>query len=86
MGGQCWKITAEVTPLLAWPDVPCSYLLGIRDLVVNPAWSRRVVPGVIGVQPTELDAGHSPFLAMPAVLAAILDELATRPAASSLSS
>jgi pimeloyl-ACP methyl ester carboxylesterase len=73
--GQCWKITSEVTPLSAWPAVPCAYVLGTRDPVINPAWSRRAAPAVLGVKAVELDAGHSPFLARPAVLAQILDEL-----------
>jgi pimeloyl-ACP methyl ester carboxylesterase len=75
MRGQQWKITNEVTPLKAWPAVPCSYLLGNHDVVINPAWSRRAAPAVLGVQPLEFDAGHAPFLAKPAVLAEILDEL-----------
>ena len=74
--GQCWKITTEVTPLAAWPAVPCAYVLGIRDPVINPAWSRRAAPAVLGVKAIEIDAGHSPFLAMPAVLAQLLDKLA----------
>jgi pimeloyl-ACP methyl ester carboxylesterase len=74
--GQCWKITGEITPLPAWPAVPCSYVLGTRDPVINPAWSRRAAPAVLGVKAVEIDAGHSPFLAMPAVLARTLDELA----------
>jgi hypothetical protein len=74
--GQCWKITREVTPLSAWPAVPCSYVLGTRDLVINPAWSRPSAPAVLGVTAMEMDAGHSPFLAMPTDLARILDTLA----------
>jgi pimeloyl-ACP methyl ester carboxylesterase len=77
--GQHWKINSEVTPLAAWPAVPCAYILGAHDPVINPAWSRRAVPGVIDVQPIEIDAGHSPFLAEPAVLADVLDQLAAAP-------
>ena len=58
--GQCWKITSEVTPLPAWPPAPCSYLLGTRDLVINPGWSRRAALAVLGVRAVEIDAGHSP--------------------------
>jgi len=74
--GQCWKITTEVTPLAAWPAVPCAYVLGIRDPVINPAWSRQAAPAVLGVKAIQIDAGHSRFLAMPAVLAQLLDKLA----------
>ncbi len=76
MRGQCWKITSEVTPLSAWPDVPCAYVLGARDVVINPAWSRRAAPSVLGVRPIEIDGGHSPFLAIPAALAQIFNDLA----------
>jgi pimeloyl-ACP methyl ester carboxylesterase len=74
--GQCWTITREMTPLATWPSVPCDYVLGTRDPVINPAWSRRAAPAVLGVKPIEIDAGHSPFLAQPSVLARLLDEVA----------
>ena len=74
--GQCWKITREVTPLAARPVVPCSYVLGTRDPVINPAWSRRTAPAVLGVKAIEISGGHSPFLAQPSVLAQLLDRLA----------
>ena len=77
--GQCWKITSEVTPLPAWPAAPCSYVLGARDPVISPAWSRRAALAVLGVKATEIDAGHSPFLATPAGMAQLLDELAADP-------
>jgi pimeloyl-ACP methyl ester carboxylesterase len=77
--GQCWKIASEVTPLPAWPAVPCSYVLGTCDPVISPAWSRRAAPAVLGVKAIEIDAGHSPFLATPTVMAQILDELAADP-------
>src|SRR6266581_2547268 len=65
--GQFWKITSEMSPLSAWPGLPCAYLLGSRDPVINPVWSRRAARRVLGVQPVELDVGHSPFLAAPAL-------------------
>lgn len=74
--GQCWKIISEVTPLSAWPGVPCASVFGSHDLVINPEWSRRAAPSILGVQPIEIDAGHSPFLATPAALAQLIDELA----------
>lgn len=36
-------------------------------------WSRRIAREVLGVEPLELDAGHSPFLSAPAALAEMLD-------------
>jgi alpha/beta hydrolase family protein len=70
--GQFWKITGEVTPLTAWPDLPCAFVLGSHDPVINPEWSRRAARSVLGVPPVEIDAGHSPFLAAPALLAQAL--------------
>lgn len=67
--GQFWKITRELTPLRSWPAVPCSAVIGARDLVINPAWSKRVTPGVLGISPIEIDCGHSPFFSAPALLA-----------------
>jgi pimeloyl-ACP methyl ester carboxylesterase len=79
--GQCWKITSEVTPLPAWPEVPCAYILGSSDPVINPVWSRQIVPSVLSAQPIEINGGHSPFLATPAALAQILDDVAAAAAA-----
>jgi pimeloyl-ACP methyl ester carboxylesterase len=73
--GQCPTITTEVTPLAAWPQVPCAYILGAHDPVINPVWSRQAAPSVLGVQPIEISGGHSPFLAIPAALAQILDDV-----------
>ena len=73
--GQFWKITSEMTPLSAWPGVPCAYLLGSHDPVINPVWSRRAARSVLGVQSVEIDAGHSPFLATPGLLAQALVEV-----------
>jgi pimeloyl-ACP methyl ester carboxylesterase len=67
--GQFWKITSELTPLRARPAVPCTAVIGSRDLVINPDWSRRVTPRVLGVSPIEIDCGHSPFFSAPALLA-----------------
>jgi pimeloyl-ACP methyl ester carboxylesterase len=66
--GQAWAIAGERWSLDAWPDVPTTYVLGRHDTVIGPAWSRRIVPHALGVEPIELDAGHSPFLACPDVL------------------
>jgi hypothetical protein len=71
--GQFWTITQEVTPLKEWPSVPSLYFLGTQDPIVNPEWSRRVVPDVLGVAPIALAAGHSPFLSAPAALVDALE-------------
>lgn len=79
--GQFWKITSEVSPLSAWPGVPCAYVLGRRDPVINPVWARRAARSALGLEPIEIDAGHSPFLAAPAALAQVLSEASRDPGA-----
>jgi hypothetical protein len=74
--GQFWKITQEACPLRAWPDVPSTPLIGSHDPVINPDWSRRVTPTILGVNPIELDCGHSPFLSATSILAETLLALA----------
>jgi len=79
MRGQFWTITSEMSPLSAWPGTPCAYLLGAHDPVINPAWSRSAARTVLGVPPVELDVGHTPFLAAPALLARVLIDVSTDP-------
>jgi pimeloyl-ACP methyl ester carboxylesterase len=74
--GQCWKITQEVTPLDRWPDTPSTSVIGARDPVINPVWSRRAARSILGVDPVELATGHSPFLSAPDALASVLVSLA----------
>jgi pimeloyl-ACP methyl ester carboxylesterase len=62
----------ETTPLETWPEVESTYVLGARDHCVDPAWSRHAARERLGVQPIELDAGHSPFLTCPGELADLL--------------
>jgi pimeloyl-ACP methyl ester carboxylesterase len=69
---QHWRVTAERTPLEAWPDVPSTYLLCTEDQVIDGDWARRAVPTRLGVEPVPLPGDHSPFLARPAELADLL--------------
>ena len=60
-------------PLEAWPEVPCAYILGSEDTLINPAWSRRAARERLGVAPVEIEAGHSaPFAAPEAVADALM--------------
>lgn len=69
---QHWRLTAEPSPLTAWPDVPATYLHCAADQVIDDGWARRAVPELLGVEPVELPGDHSPFLARPAALADLL--------------
>lgn len=72
---QHWRISAEVTPLRAWPDVPSTYVRCGDDLVIDDDWARRAARERLGVEPVVLPGDHSPFLARPAELAELLTAL-----------
>ncbi len=52
------------------------YVVCARDAVIRPEWQRHLARDVLGVEPLELDAGHSPMLSHPQELAVLLDGLA----------
>lgn len=80
---QDWAISkwrpqrrTEQEPLLAeWPDVPQEYIVCSEDLVLNPEWQRKMALK-LGIKPTEIQDGHSPFLSRPRELAKLLVDLA----------
>lgn len=51
------------------------YIVCTRDAVIRPEWQRHLARDVLGVEPLELDAGHSPMLERPRELALLLDGL-----------
>ncbi len=65
----------EPCPLVAWPPAARAYVLARDDRAVSPAWSRSAARARLGVDPIELEGGHSPFLARPGELAGVLDRL-----------
>jgi len=54
------------------PDGPRAYIVCTRDAAIRPDWQRAVAREQLGVEPLELDAGHSPMLTHPRELAALL--------------
>jgi pimeloyl-ACP methyl ester carboxylesterase len=54
------------------------YIVCARDAVIRPEWQRHLARDVLGVEPIELEAGHSPMLERPRDLADILDQAARR--------
>jgi pimeloyl-ACP methyl ester carboxylesterase len=62
----------EVADFDVWPDVETVSITCADDRVVNPDWSDRIARERLGVEPIRLPGGHSPFLARPAALAAVL--------------
>jgi hypothetical protein len=53
-----------------------AYVVCTEDAAIRPDWQRFLARDVLGVEPFELDAGHSPMLERPGELAALLDSLA----------
>jgi len=51
------------------------YIVCARDGAIRPDWQRHLARDVLGVEPLELDAGHSPMLECPLELAQLLDGL-----------
>ena len=54
------------------PDVERVSIVGSLDRAIRPDWSRRAARELLGVEPVELEAAHSPMLSRPAELAALL--------------
>jgi alpha-beta hydrolase superfamily lysophospholipase len=47
-----------------------------RDRAIRPEWQAETARVMLGVEPVEIDAGHSPFVTHPRELAAILESFA----------
>jgi pimeloyl-ACP methyl ester carboxylesterase len=60
-------------PLAAWPDVPTRYLLCRNDRLFPARWVRQVVKRRLGIEPDEIDSGHTPALSRPKELARRLE-------------
>jgi pimeloyl-ACP methyl ester carboxylesterase len=65
-------LVSEITPLEAWPDVPCSYIVCHEDRTATPVWARRAAREQLGVEPIEIPGGHCPMFSRPAELAEVL--------------
>jgi pimeloyl-ACP methyl ester carboxylesterase len=52
------------------------YVVCTRDAAIRPDWQRHLARDVLGVEPLELEAGHSPMLERPRELAELLHSLA----------
>jgi pimeloyl-ACP methyl ester carboxylesterase len=58
----------EPWPLAGWPNVPTRYVLCRHDRIFPAAWVRRVVRDRLGINPDEIDSGHTPALSHPGEL------------------
>jgi pimeloyl-ACP methyl ester carboxylesterase len=69
---QHWAVRREVTPLVAWPQVPTTVLVCAADRVVDPDGVRARARELPGAELVELPGGHFPMLTRPAELAGII--------------
>jgi pimeloyl-ACP methyl ester carboxylesterase len=67
----------EPLPLTAWPDVPTRYVLCRNDRIFPQDWMRKVVRERLGIEPDELDCGHTPALSRPVELVDLLEAMRT---------
>ena len=58
----------ETTPLVTWPEVSSTYILGTKDRIISQVWARNAVPRRLGVAPLEVPTGHCPQNSQPALL------------------
>jgi hypothetical protein len=72
---QSYRPMNELTPLTEWPDVALAYIVCRDDRAVNPDWARLAVRERLGIEPVEIDGGHSPFITRPMELAALIDSI-----------
>lgn len=71
---QQWRVTAEPSPLTAWPAVPGTYVLCREDRIIDPEWARAAAARR-GLDLVELPGDHCPFLSRPVDLAALLTRI-----------
>jgi pimeloyl-ACP methyl ester carboxylesterase len=72
---QARKPVSDPSPLTALPDVERTFVVCSSDYAIPPDFQRRMAREELGVEPVELDTGHSPMLTLPRELAALLDSL-----------
>jgi pimeloyl-ACP methyl ester carboxylesterase len=62
----------ERCPLDRLPELPTSYVVCRDDRMVSARWARNAARDRLGIDPIEIEGGHSPFLSRPRELAGLL--------------
>ena len=65
----------RAVPSWAWPDVPAAAILCRHDRLFPVAWLRQVVRHRLGIEPEEIDGGHTPGLSHPIELTNVLEHI-----------
>ena len=63
----------EPWPLPAWPSVPTHFIVCRNDRFFEADWLRGVVRDRLGIQPDEIDSGHTPALSHPTELVELME-------------
>jgi len=72
---QSGTTSAEEFPLAAWPDVPTAAVVCRNDRLFTIAWLRQVIRQRLGVEPHEIESGHTPALSHPVELTDLLERI-----------
>ncbi|HEX4518492.1 MAG TPA: alpha/beta fold hydrolase [Gaiellaceae bacterium] len=67
---------APIEAVFELPTGRRASIVTLRDRAIRPDWQAEQARSVLGVEPLELDAGHSPFITHPLELADLLESLA----------
>ncbi|PZG14041.1 alpha/beta hydrolase [Nonomuraea aridisoli] len=70
---QTIRSFAEKVGAVAWRDIPSTYVVAEQDQAIPLALQEKMAAQAAGTR--RLTGGHSPFLAQPRVLAALVDEI-----------
>ena len=72
---QARKPSIEPSPLATLPAVDSVFVVCADDYAIPPEFQRRMARDELGVEPIELQSGHSPMLTVPRELADALESL-----------
>jgi pimeloyl-ACP methyl ester carboxylesterase len=67
---------APIERMTGLPAGRCASIVTLRDRVISPDFQVEAA-AALGVEPLELDAGHSPFISHPVELAGLLEWIAS---------
>jgi pimeloyl-ACP methyl ester carboxylesterase len=68
----------EPWPLAAWPSVPTHFIVCRNDRFFRADWLRGVVRDRLGIEPDEIESGHTPALSRPTELVEIMESYRTQ--------
>jgi pimeloyl-ACP methyl ester carboxylesterase len=63
----------EPWPLPAWPSVPTHFIVCRNDRFFAAGWLRGVVRDRLGIEPDEIESGHTPALSHPTELVDLME-------------